>query len=319
MQGSETAVNGHLGSVLFERNPARWSKIINSIVCSVDVVVPTSSNFFGELSRSKVGPLELLRIDSACEFARRDRQHIAHDSQDNALLMFIEEGELRIKQRGKELVMPRRTAVLYDLSLPYTFYHSERTKLIAAKVPISALKSRLGRHMRFMGRTYSDECGALTLTSKFLHALTDEIGRLPSNVALEYAARSFDLIALMLESCEGSKPIPHSETLSSLYERALSEIDSDLSNVALGPSEIARRIGVSRRYLHKVFQESGVSFCKSLLERRLLKAHDNLKSETKVSLSIGEIASAAGFSSLSHFSRSFRKRFGYSATYLRRK
>lgn len=306
------------GKTFSERNPRRWGEIVNEIVCNVDIVAGGSSQFFGEMHTRKLGPLELLTINCERESARRDRRHIASDPDELALLMFVESGELRISQLGRELVVGPGSAVFYDLTLPYTYYHSDRTKLLAVKVPISVLKARLGRHSQYLGRNYCGIAGPVGITARYLGSLMDGIAGVPQSLAPEYASKSFDLIALMLESGGGSMAVPRSEALSALFRRAVAVIGANLSNPDLDPAAIARLVGISERYLHKVFQEAGTSVNECLRERRLQQAYRDLRSPARRSLSVGEIGTRAGFSSASHFSRTFRKRFGIPANAVRR-
>jgi AraC-like DNA-binding protein len=301
-----------------ETDPARWYSIIKNLVCSVDFETSNSTRFFGHFSLQRIGDLDLFKVNSEHELARRNRAHIAADNNEHALLMFVESGELRVEQRGKELVVGPNMAVLYDLSLPYTFYHPGRTKLHAVKIPTRMLKSRLGRYAHFMGRSYYGETSPVSVTGRLLSTIADEVGNMPEGFAEEYASRAVDMIALMLESSEGRLPIPKSATLSSIFKRSTTAIDADLSCKTLDPAEVARRVGISKRYLHKVFKEAGTSVTEHLRERRLQQAYKDLLAPSKRTLTVGEIADRVGFSSLQNFSRSFRKRFGKSASKVRK-
>jgi len=73
---------------------------------------------------------------------------------------------------------------------------------------------------------------------------------------------------------------------------------------------VARRQGVSRRYLQRLLEESGMSFTKRVNELRLQKAFALLTTEWYGKRRISDIALEAGFSDISHFNRLFRARFG---------
>ena len=76
----------------------------------------------------------------------------------------------------------------------------------------------------------------------------------------------------------------------------------------LGLDEIADRVGYTRRHVERLFQTTvGQSPGKVYHNLRLDHGH-NLLCSTNLTLS--EIAAACGFESRSHFSKSFRKRFG---------
>jgi AraC-like DNA-binding protein len=78
----------------------------------------------------------------------------------------------------------------------------------------------------------------------------------------------------------------------------------------LDPAEMAARLGLSVRYLHRLLEPTGRSFAQHLLDQRLETAATMLRDPDCAHLKIGEIASRAGFADISHFNRSFRRAFG---------
>ena len=97
--------------------------------------------------------------------------------------------------------------------------------------------------------------------------------------------------------------------------RALRDLDAHLAEPALSPPAIAAALGVSPRYLHRLF-ESGPSVGATILARRLERCHAALRDEREPR-SISELAFAWGFNDAAHFSRSFRARFGVAPRELR--
>ena len=74
--------------------------------------------------------------------------------------------------------------------------------------------------------------------------------------------------------------------------------------------ELAQRLGLNRSYLYRIFKEvQGCSPQEYLLELRHSKAQELLRNSN---LTITQIAESCGFSSVMHFSASFKKRFGLS-------
>jgi AraC-like DNA-binding protein len=66
------------------------------------------------------------------------------------------------------------------------------------------------------------------------------------------------------------------------------------------------------RYVHVLMRDTGRSFSRYLLERRLERCCEALQSKADRSCSITEIAFRWGFNDMSHFSRVFRGRYGLS-------
>jgi AraC-like DNA-binding protein len=85
--------------------------------------------------------------------------------------------------------------------------------------------------------------------------------------------------------------------------RRFSDPDFDLDNVA-------GALGLSRRYVQQLLEETGKSFTEHLVERRLERAFAMLTDRRCLHLAIIDIAFAAGFGDVSHFNRMFRRRFG---------
>jgi len=73
---------------------------------------------------------------------------------------------------------------------------------------------------------------------------------------------------------------------------------------------IAAHIGVTPRYIHMLFEPEGMSFTQFVLGERLAAAHGMLNAPRHASDTITSIAYAVGFADLSHFNRSFRRRYG---------
>jgi transcriptional regulator GlxA family with amidase domain len=83
-----------------------------------------------------------------------------------------------------------------------------------------------------------------------------------------------------------------------------------LSEPKLSVTEVAARHGVSVRHVQQLFERSGTTFSKFLLNQRLLAAHRRLTNSLTRSSTVTQIASESGFGDLSNFNRAFRRRFG---------
>ena len=78
----------------------------------------------------------------------------------------------------------------------------------------------------------------------------------------------------------------------------------------LSSQELAAELGLSCRQLERIFaRHLGVAPMRYCLELRLTRARNLLM---QCEASVAEVAVASGFTSMSHFSRVFRARFGYS-------
>jgi AraC-like DNA-binding protein len=88
------------------------------------------------------------------------------------------------------------------------------------------------------------------------------------------------------------------------------DIAAHASDPALSVGAVAARHGISARYVHKLFEPTGVTFSEFVLARRLANAHAALVDRRFDDRSITSIALRVGFGDLSYFNRTFRRRFG---------
>jgi AraC-like DNA-binding protein len=94
--------------------------------------------------------------------------------------------------------------------------------------------------------------------------------------------------------------------------RAKRIIRAGLTDPDLTLTEIARKCGLSLRYLHDLFRDDGRTLSEYLQGERLKLAHSMLNSDDVRNGSITDIAMACGFSNPSHFSTAFKRAFGTS-------
>lgn len=83
-----------------------------------------------------------------------------------------------------------------------------------------------------------------------------------------------------------------------------------LTDPGLGPQMLSEKLGVSRSYLFSVARKCDISIEQAVLNARLERCAELLRDSRWQSRNITEIAYAAGFKDLSHFSRSFSARYG---------
>lgn len=95
-----------------------------------------------------------------------------------------------------------------------------------------------------------------------------------------------------------------------VYVELAIEYIKDMYQKGIGISDIADNIGISRAYLNSAFQkELGMSAQNFLINYKMHKAASLLVS---TSLSIKEVANAAGYEDQLVFSKAFKKKFGMS-------
>jgi AraC-like DNA-binding protein len=85
-------------------------------------------------------------------------------------------------------------------------------------------------------------------------------------------------------------------------------IHDNLRDPELSVAKIARELGVSTRYLHKLYEKEPAHLMQQVLVKRLSECRREIRAHG--GRSITDIAYAWGFNSPAHFSRAFKKQFG---------
>lgn len=88
------------------------------------------------------------------------------------------------------------------------------------------------------------------------------------------------------------------------------DIAAHFTEAALSVADVARRQGITPRYLQMLLEREGLTFSALVLEQRLALAHRRLQDPRLAARAVSAIALDAGFGDLSHFNRSFRRRYG---------
>ncbi|MDQ0504349.1 helix-turn-helix transcriptional regulator [Xanthobacter agilis] len=90
----------------------------------------------------------------------------------------------------------------------------------------------------------------------------------------------------------------------------------DLCRPALSPEVVARRLGISVRQVHVLFEPTGLSFMRTLTVMRVRAAAELLRAKQR--MPVADVAFACGFESLSVFYRAFQNVHGMPPRELRR-
>jgi AraC-like DNA-binding protein len=128
---------------------------------------------------------------------------------------------------------------------------------------------------------------------------TDSVGHLAEGL--------LDLVRAVLVQRHGSVTPERSSDVLRLQIKQY--IDAHLGDPDLAPADVAGRVNVSTRYLHRLFAEQGTSFGRWVLRRRLERCRQDLADPALAHLTISQIAERWGFRDRSHFARAFRARY----------
>ena len=265
--------------------------------------------FQGTLTRLTVGELELMSVNSSplvtCSAAR--------DSGDERRfsLHLVHSGRCRLRLGETDFAAETGDMIVVD---------ARRTYDLAFERPVHGLLltlpwARFGGHAATLesraGRPIDLGAGPATVLSGFIRSAWDQLVERDGEHWPESASQViWDLLTSILQS-DRADALSGSRA-EDLRGRATTLIDRQLFDPEFRSSAIPDELGVSARYLQRVLAQTGTTPSRLLLARRLDAAAARLRHGARP-CRITDIALECGFSDLSYFSRTFRRRFGVSA------
>jgi AraC-like DNA-binding protein len=299
--------------------PGAWGEVIHGFFGESNVRWREQDRFSGAVLHCHFGNLDFSRITSSSEFTERTSRHVRKDGRDHFVLVNVRDGAVQLKQRARDCEIPTGAFALFDLNSPWTWEHTHPTEIINITIPGFMLRSRLRMVDQLVCVPTEGKAGLWGITSDLMRSLSEQLASVTSPAACSYSSHLVELIALAFEAGEtDALESQHAPVRIALRRRCLSFMRANLADPSLDPEKISAAMGISVRYLHRIFQDESETVCVSLRDLRLEAARRALENSANGQLPVSEIALRAGFKSPAHFAAAFKSKYGLSATEWRR-
>jgi AraC family transcriptional activator of tynA and feaB len=287
-----------------------WQEIVNGLYANLNMRLVDDARFNGEIRRASLSRVDITNFVTDGEIACRQKQHIARDEEDFFLFDLSCAGTSTYEQYNRKCDLPPNHYTLLYTASPYSFSHRERVNALCVKIPSAALESRVGDPHSLCGIAKPIVSGLSRVTADLLISIVSHAGHFSSDASYTLEGNVLDLIGLVLAADQSKVALRGSSVRWAIHRRAVTYIKESLGNSSLNPEIIASAVGVSVRYLHRVFEDAEESVAETLARLRLEKARVELADPRLLPCSIKEIAFRNGFKTQSHFASAFRARFG---------
>ena len=157
------------------------------------------------------------------------------------------------------------------------------------------------------------------IATEFCATLASEGASLDIPTRARLGEELMDVLALAFDSTQHEEPRTDQVVQRARLRSVKAWLEHHLGNPELTLESIAKSNDISLRYLHSLFRLEGTSISHWIWNRRLERSFDMLLKDNNGALSLTEIAYLVGFSSSSHFSTMFRRKFGVRPSDVRRK
>ncbi len=288
-----------------------WGRILSSTHLPWDLnelTASTGTDFDARVRRRHLA--DLILVDCTCDpcsGVRRDYEINQTEGEYLVMLMTLNGREV-VSQNGRQAQLTPGSVVVWDSVTPAEFFVQEPLAKRSLLVPKAALSEVGTRGELMTGSVLDAAAPAVTLLRAYLDGLSRTIDDLPLGALPAARNATIELLAAALQSPGGLSPE------SALATRGAAEafIERHLREGRLAPAVVARGIGVSVRSLHRAFKDSNETVSGYIRVRQLARARDDLAAGVAVS----QVARRWHYADSSHFSRTFKRHYGYNPSEL---
>jgi AraC-like DNA-binding protein len=240
------------------------------------------------------------------------------DGNDDIVLHIQDTGRRMVAQRSQEAAVEPGGAVLTSNAETSRIVLPGPARFVCIAVPRKLILALAPGVEDAVMRCLQPETGVLRLLRAYLGAVKDEEALRQPELRSTVATHIYDLCALAIGAGREAAEIAARRGLRAARLRAVkADIATNLEHGDVSPDALARRQGVTTRYVHKLFEREGTTLSRFKLGLRLARVHGLLLGAGNDELTISEMAYRAGFTDLSTFNREFRRHFGLTPSELR--
>jgi AraC family transcriptional regulator, positive regulator of tynA and feaB len=282
-----------------------WSDTLTDLCGQFDVDPLEASTLEGRINYITVSKLKLCQIEASQHRIAHTLSPSHRSEHPYVKILFQTYGVSYFEQNGCQIQIKPGDCLAYDVSCPHTIVSPSLTRHEVVIVPKEMLRDRGFNFGKMLACKLSAREGMGRIARDFVHAAFDEAPKLSPNGAIGVADSLIDLLLLPLREADTTFDRVGPEAM---YVRAQAFIREHLRDPELSIDQISTALGCTKRYLHMLFSERGMTVSDYIWGARLQHCRQEL--EAHAGKTITDVAFSWGFSSSSHFSRVFRKCFG---------
>ncbi|WP_163270734.1 AraC family transcriptional regulator [Chelativorans alearense] len=240
--------------------------------------------------------------------ARRTRECIATDGNDDFVLLIPVTGNVTASQLGRDVGAAEGGGIALLNADPSLMQYMPSAQCLVVCMP-PALLMPLVPSLE-AARAVPRGSDAMRLLTGYLRLIWED-GRIESAETRHAVSHHIqDLVALVVGVTGDARECIEARGMRAARLKAIkADILDRLDHPGLGIAAVAARNGVTPRYIQLLFKGEGTTFTQFVLRQRLARAHRLLSDPRLTDRTISMLATQAGFDDISYFNRSFRKSY----------
>lgn len=295
-----------------------WEAVVGDIHFKSNYAPDVDQDIRNTMDYWKYGDAIVSRFLVSPAKIERTPRHICRSVDEHAIFLMPLEGSIGFSQYGNEAYVEPGSFCMAVGSKPYILTEFGKVKILSIKVPWEDLEQRLNRPELWIAKTTSMRTGSPAIAASLICSVTEQADVLSGRDFLASLNHFVELMAFHWAADE-ARSLSRSTARLGTLRRFEGAIEARLSDPDLTLVQLAEQVGVSLRYFHDLFEDTGVTPWEYLKRRRLMRAQHLLGMPRATHTTIAEVAFAVGFKSSAHFSTAFKVAFGMTPTAYRQK
>jgi AraC-like DNA-binding protein len=289
---------------------AYWREFVGRVVVKAEFTPVEREGFQQSNTLLMVPGLKIAFGTTSGLVGQRTRGLVA-DGNDDIMFTMNMSGRSLVGQGGRELELGTRQAALVSFADTCSHVFRQSANYLNFSIPRAALRNHLRDSEDATMRVQHETNGALRLLTDYVSLVAGKHAPLDADLHRPFADHVLDLVTLAFGATRDGADLAQGRGVRAARLAAMkADILAHLREEGLSVHDVARRHGVTPRYVQLLFDTDGRTFSEFVVEQRLARAHRMLGDARLVDWTISAIAFDVGFSNLSYFNRTFLRRFG---------
>ena len=289
-----------------------WRRRIEEIAgMEAELVAPGESSFRSSVRNRNLGPLTILEFDVEPYQVRLASKLGSAPPEERLVLWLSIDGSGWVEQGGVTTELDPSILCVYGADRPRTFAFTTPSRGIALLMPLDPVRQALRGWELALPLNIDCTRGPGAVLADVVRSLARHADD-PGEGMVGLADVLVALLAAVVSVLPGSLRLMPSRLEVFHKARIKRFVLEHLRDPALDVDTVSRAVGLSTRYIHKLFSSEPERLMKWVWAQRIEGACKEIERTASRRKAISQVAFSWGFSGPAHFSRSFRKRYGVS-------
>jgi AraC-like DNA-binding protein len=289
-----------------------WRRRIEEIAgMDAEVVAPREPSFRSSIRQRNLGPLTILEFEVE-PYQVRLAQKLGSAPRESLVLWLSIEGAGWMEQGGVTTKLDPTILCAYGANRPRTFAFTTSSRGVALLLPLNAVRQALQGWELALPLSIDCTRGAGAVLADVVRS----VARHADDLGEDTGSGLSDVLVGLLASVVSVLPdtLRMMPSRLELFHKARIKrfVREHLRDPGLDVDMVSRAVGLSTRYIHKLFSSEPEPLMKWVWAERIEGACREIEQTALRRKAISQIGFSWGFSGAAHFSRSFRNRYGVS-------